>query len=162
MTTERNAKGERSVLHDKKKAPNNQMNSIPGIAGSRASGAKSRGPVTAAGRLSALANSAKSTGPVTQAGRERSAQHAIRHGILAETYVETMALAEWRRLRLICLEKERLAIETQRQVRRREREKLRKSVKQQRPKTTDLRENVTNENAERSEPNIGEIRRKSS
>jgi hypothetical protein len=30
-------------------------------------------------------------------------------------YVETMALAEWRRLRLICLEKEQLAIETRRQ-----------------------------------------------
>src|SRR5580704_16696104 len=122
------------------------MNSILKIAASRANGAKSRGPVTAAGRLAALANSAKSTGPVTQAGRERSAQNAIRHGILAESvvlegesieyfievlstlqgelqpvsaiesrYVETMALAEWRRLRLICLEKEQIAIETQRQ-----------------------------------------------
>jgi hypothetical protein len=122
------------------------MNSLLKIAASRANGAKSRGPVTAAGRLAALANSAKSTGPVTQAGRERSAQNAIRHGILAESvvldgesvecfievlstlqdelqplsaiesrYVETMALAEWRRLRLICLEKEQIAIETQRQ-----------------------------------------------
>ena len=122
------------------------MNSIRKIAASRANGAKSRGPVTAAGRFAALANSAKSTGPVTQAGRERSAQNAIRHGILAESvvldgesveyftevlstlqdellpvsaiesrYVETMALAEWRRLRLICLEREQIAIETQRQ-----------------------------------------------
>jgi hypothetical protein len=30
-------------------------------------------------------------------------------------YVETMALAEWRRLRLVCLEKEQLTIETRRQ-----------------------------------------------
>jgi hypothetical protein len=30
-------------------------------------------------------------------------------------YVETMALAEWRRLRLLCLEKEQLTIETRRQ-----------------------------------------------
>jgi hypothetical protein len=30
-------------------------------------------------------------------------------------YVETMALAEWRRLRLICIEKEQIAIETERQ-----------------------------------------------
>jgi len=30
-------------------------------------------------------------------------------------YVETMALAEWRRLRLICLEKDRMTIETRRQ-----------------------------------------------
>jgi hypothetical protein len=30
-------------------------------------------------------------------------------------YVETMALAEWRRLRLICLEKEQIVIETRRQ-----------------------------------------------
>jgi hypothetical protein len=30
-------------------------------------------------------------------------------------YVETMALAEWRRLRLICLEKEQMTIETRRQ-----------------------------------------------
>jgi hypothetical protein len=122
------------------------MSSILRIAASRANGAKSRGPVTAAGRLAALANSAKSTGPVTQAGRERSAQNAIRHGILAESivlgsesadhfcevlstlqeelqpassiesrYVETMALAEWRRLRLICIEKEQITIESERQ-----------------------------------------------
>ena len=30
-------------------------------------------------------------------------------------YVETMALAEWRRLRLLCLEKEQITIETRRQ-----------------------------------------------
>jgi hypothetical protein len=30
-------------------------------------------------------------------------------------YVETMGLAEWRRLRLLCLEKEQLTIETRRQ-----------------------------------------------
>jgi hypothetical protein len=134
------------LRHNKKKTDTPKMNSILKIAASRANGAKSRGPVTAAGRLAALANSAKSTGPVTQAGRERSAQNAIRHGILAESvvldgesvecfievlstlqdelqpvsaiesrYVETMALAEWRRLRLICLEREQIAIETQRQ-----------------------------------------------
>ena len=122
------------------------MSSIFRIEASRANGAKSRGPVTVAGRLAALANSAKSTGPVTQAGRERSAKNAIRHGILAESivlhsesaecfsevlstlqeelqpassiesrYVETMALAEWRRLRLICIEKEQIAIESERQ-----------------------------------------------
>ena len=122
------------------------MSSILRIEASRANGAKSRGPVTVAGRLAALANSAKSTGPVTQEGRERSAQNAIRHGILAESivldsesaerfsevlstlqdelqpnssiesrYVETMALAEWRRLRLICIEKEQIAIESERQ-----------------------------------------------
>jgi hypothetical protein len=122
------------------------MSSILRINASRINGAKSHGPVTAAGRLAALANSAKSTGPVTPAGRERSAQNAIRHGILAESivlesesadhffevlsalqeelqpassiesrYVETMALAEWRRLRLVCIEKEQIAIERERQ-----------------------------------------------
>jgi hypothetical protein len=122
------------------------MSSILRIAASRANGAKSRGPVTVAGRLASLANSAKSTGPVTPAGLARSSQNAIRHGVLAESivldsesaerfcevlsalqdelqpttpiesrYVETMALAEWRRLRLICLEKEQITIETRRQ-----------------------------------------------
>ncbi|HEY3825459.1 MAG TPA: hypothetical protein VGL82_12925 [Bryobacteraceae bacterium] len=122
------------------------MSSILRIAASRANGAKSRGPVTVAGRLASLANSAKSTGPVTPEGRAHSSQNAIRHGILAESivldsesaerfsevlstlqeelqpaspiesrYVETMALAEWRRLRLICLEKEQMTIETRRQ-----------------------------------------------
>jgi len=122
------------------------MNSILRIAASRANGAKSRGPVTVAGRLASLANSAKSTGAITPEGRALSSQNAIRHGILAESivlasesaerfsevlstmqeelqpaspiesrYVETMALAEWRRLRLICLEKEQITIETHRQ-----------------------------------------------
>jgi hypothetical protein len=144
------------------------MSSRLRIDASRANGAKSRGPVTVAGRLASLANSAKSTGAVTPEGQARSSQNAFpqngesvrpyprnaeapgstsgRHGILADSivldsesaerfsdvlttlqeelqpatsiesrYVETMALAEWRRLRLICLEKEQLAIETRRQ-----------------------------------------------
>jgi len=104
------------------------MTSILEIEASRANGAKSRGPVTIAGRLAALANSAKCAGTVTQAGQARSAQNPIRHGILAESvvldgesikwftevlstlqheflpvsaielrYVETMPSAEWRR-----------------------------------------------------------------
>jgi hypothetical protein len=122
------------------------MSSILRIAASRANGAKSRGPVTVAGKLASLGNAAKSTGAVTPEGRANSSQNAIRHGILAESivldgesaerfsevlstlqeelqpaspiesrYVETMALAEWRRLRLICLEKEQMTIETRRQ-----------------------------------------------
>jgi len=122
------------------------MSSSLRIDTSRANGAKSRGPITVAGRLASLANSAKSTGPVTADGQARSSQNAIRHGILAESivldsesaerfsdvlttlqeelqpvtfiesrYVETMALAEWRRLRLLCLEKEPITIETRRQ-----------------------------------------------
>jgi hypothetical protein len=122
------------------------MSSSLRIDASRANGAKSRGPITIAGRLASLANSAKSTGAVTPEGRARSSQNAIRHGILAESivldsesaegfsdvlttlqeelqpttsiesrYVETMALAEWRRLRLLCLEKEQITIETRRQ-----------------------------------------------
>jgi hypothetical protein len=123
-----------------------KMFSILRIEASRANGAKSRGPVTVAGRLASLANSAKSTGAVTPEGHARSSQNAIRHGILVESavlgsesagafsevlstlqeelqpsssieskYVETMALAEWRRLRLICLEKEQMTIEASRQ-----------------------------------------------
>ena len=122
------------------------MSSTLRIAASRANGAKSRGPITVAGRLASLANSAKSTGPLTPEGRAISSQNATRHGILAESivldsesaerfsevlaalqeelqpaspiesrYVETMALAEWRRLRLVCLEKEQMTIETRRQ-----------------------------------------------
>jgi hypothetical protein len=122
------------------------MSSSLRIDASLANGAKSRGPVTMAGKLASLANSAKSTGPVTTAGRARSSRNAIRHGILAESivldsesaerfsdvpttlleelqpttsvesrYVETIALAEWRRLRLLCLEKEQITIETRRQ-----------------------------------------------
>jgi hypothetical protein len=122
------------------------MSSILQSEVSRANGARSRGPVTDAGRLASQANSAKSTGPVTPEGKARSSQNAVRHGILAESvvldsesvegfyevlstlqdelqpvtsiesrYVETMALAEWRKLRLICLEKEQIAIEIRRQ-----------------------------------------------
>jgi hypothetical protein len=122
------------------------MSSSLRIDASRANGAKSRGPVSIAGKLASLANSTKSTGPVTPAGQALSSQNAIRHGILAESivldsesaegfsdvlttlqeelqpvtsiesrYVETMALAEWRRLRLLCLEKEQITIETRRQ-----------------------------------------------
>jgi hypothetical protein len=122
------------------------MSSSLRIDASRANGAKSRGPITIAGRLASLANSAKSTGALTPEGQARSSRNAIRHGILAESivldsesaegfsdvlttlqeelqpvtsiesrYVETMALAEWRRLRLLCLEKEQITIETRRQ-----------------------------------------------
>jgi hypothetical protein len=122
------------------------MSSTLRIDASRANGAKSRGPVSIAGKLASLANSAKSTGAVTPGGQARSSRNAIRHGILAESivldsesaegfsdvlttlqeelqpvtsiesrYVETMALAEWRRLRLVCLEKEQITIETRRQ-----------------------------------------------
>jgi hypothetical protein len=144
------------------------MSSTLRIDASRANGAKSRGPITVAGRLASLANSAKSTGPVTPEGQACSSQNAFpqnaepvrpyprnaeapgstsgRHGILAESivldsesaegfsdvlttlqeelepitsiesrYIETMALAEWRRLRLLCLEKEQITIETRRQ-----------------------------------------------
>ena len=122
------------------------MSSIFRIAVSRANGAKSRGPITLAGKLASSANSARSTGPVTPDGKALSSQNAIRHGILAESivldsesaerfsevlstlqeelqpatsiesrYVETMALAEWGRLWLICLEKEQIVIETRRQ-----------------------------------------------
>jgi hypothetical protein len=124
------------------------MSSILRAEASRANGAKSRGPVTDAGRRASQANSAKSSGPVTPEGLARSSQNSIRHGILAESvvldsesvegfyevlstlqqelqpvtsiesrYVETMALAEWRKMRLICLEKEQFVIETDRQER---------------------------------------------
>jgi hypothetical protein len=57
------------------------------IAAARANGAKSRGPVTAAGKRASAANSANSTGPVTPGGKARSSQNATRHGLLSDSMV---------------------------------------------------------------------------
>src|ERR1700735_4741334 len=57
------------------------------IAAARANGAKSRGPVTAAGKRASAANSAKSTGPVTPEGKARSSRNATRHGRLSDSMV---------------------------------------------------------------------------
>ena len=57
------------------------------IAASRANGAKSRGPVTAAGKRASAANSANSTGPVTPEGKARSSMNATRHGLLSDSMV---------------------------------------------------------------------------
>jgi hypothetical protein len=111
------------------------MSSILRIASSRANGAKSRGPVTAAGQLASASNSVHAQGPVTPEGKARSSQNATRHGLLAQSVVlpsesdagftalladlldefqpetpsetrliEIMAVADWRRSRLWCLE----------------------------------------------------------
>src|SRR5580704_12356212 len=57
------------------------------IAAARANGAKSRGPITAAGKRASAANSANSTGPVTPEGKARSSQNATRHGLLSASMV---------------------------------------------------------------------------
>ena len=111
------------------------MSSLLRIASSRANGAKSRGPVTAAGKLASAANAIHATGPVTPEGKARVSQNATRHGMLAQSVVlhsesdagftalladlidefqpetpsetrliEIMAVADWRRSRLWCLE----------------------------------------------------------
>jgi hypothetical protein len=57
------------------------------IAASRANGAKSRGPVTDAGKRIAALNSIHSTGPVTPEGKVIASQNATRHGLLADSLV---------------------------------------------------------------------------
>jgi hypothetical protein len=57
------------------------------IAAARANGAKSRGPITAAGKRASAANSANSTGAVTPEGKARSSQNATRHGLLSDSMV---------------------------------------------------------------------------
>ena len=105
------------------------------IAAARINGAKSRGPIAAAGKRAA-ANSANSTGPVTPEGKARAFMNATRHGLLSDSMVlqgesdarfcalpntleselqpepgiesiqtEIMAVAHWRRMRLWSLEK---------------------------------------------------------
>jgi len=63
------------------------MSSILRIASSRANGAKSRGPITKAGKIASAANSIHSTGPVTPDGLTRSSQNSTRDGILAASVV---------------------------------------------------------------------------
>jgi hypothetical protein len=63
------------------------MSSEARIAAARANGAKSRGPVTQAGKLASAANSARSTGPVTPEGKARSARNSTRHEALASSVV---------------------------------------------------------------------------
>jgi hypothetical protein len=97
--------------------------------------------------LASAANSAKSTGPTSPEGLARSAQNAVRYGVLAQAIVldtesseefaavlsrlteeiqpeagiethrvEVMAVAEWRTMRLWCIEREELVNETRKQT----------------------------------------------
>jgi hypothetical protein len=63
------------------------MSSILRIQSSRANGAKSRGPVSPAGKRASAANAAHSTGPVTPEGKARSSRNAIRHAMLSDSVV---------------------------------------------------------------------------
>jgi hypothetical protein len=142
-----NKSGIYPLTHRSNLCNDTRVSSILKIESARINGAKSRGPVTPAGKQASAANSAKSTGPTSPEGRARSAQNALRYGMLAQAVVldtesseefaavlarltdelqpetgiethmvEAMALAEWRIMRLWCIEREELANETQKQA----------------------------------------------
>jgi len=100
---------------------------LAGKLASLANSAKSTGPVTPEGkalssqnaiRHGILAESIVLDGESAERFSEvlSTLQEELQPATSIESrYVETMALAEWRRLRLICLEKEQIVIETRRQ-----------------------------------------------
>ncbi len=101
--------------------------SVDGKLKSLANSARSTGPVTPEGKASSSQNALRHgilAESVVLNSESREAFTEILAGledelhpdtIVERRYVETMALADWRRLRLLCLEKEYLAIEIRHQ-----------------------------------------------
>jgi hypothetical protein len=108
-------------------AKSNGPVTLAGKLASSANSAKSTGPVTPEGKAQSSQNAIRhgilaESIVLDSESAERfsevlsTLQEELQPATSIESrYVETMALAEWRRLRLICLEKEQIVIETRRQ-----------------------------------------------